>query len=382
MCPQTYKTYSLEKYQGIGSRHTCPKCGRAHCFVLYVDEGGHSLSPTVGRCDHESSCGYHRTPGDYFRDHPEMSQRWNAGDRPPVVSKPVQTRAPCLLPLDMVSKTVTRQTPCDFISFLLTLFPDLVVEGVINEYQIGRTKAGDVIFWQLDTDGKCRTGKVMKYNPQTGKRVKDEGTPGRITWIHSILKARGMIPPEWELSQCLFGEHLLRARPGAEVHIVESEKTAVICAAVMPQYIWLATGGKGQINARFDVLRGRRAVLYPDVDGFEEWTKKAAARFDLNLIVSDYIQKRATETDRQNHIDLADLIIEKLSRRRQGEAATVRQVPESRSEPLSTVIDQPTREALETLCQGREAAPVVAFAEEFGLMVTSVPGSYYQTKLV
>ena len=65
------RSFSLQRYAGISSRHTCPACGGKRCFTLYVDESGEPLSEIVGRCDHESSCGYHYKPKDYFRDHPE-----------------------------------------------------------------------------------------------------------------------------------------------------------------------------------------------------------------------------------------------------------------------------------------------------------------------
>ncbi len=63
--------YSLQKYASPASRHVCPNCGDKHSFCLYVDEAGHALASNVGRCNHESSCGYHYTPKEYFRDHPE-----------------------------------------------------------------------------------------------------------------------------------------------------------------------------------------------------------------------------------------------------------------------------------------------------------------------
>ena len=66
-------TYSLQKYSGLKSRHTCPGCGKKHCFTLYVDENGDILDPSVGRCDHESACGYHYTPKEFFHDNPDLS---------------------------------------------------------------------------------------------------------------------------------------------------------------------------------------------------------------------------------------------------------------------------------------------------------------------
>ena len=64
------------------------------------------------------------------------------------------------------------------------------------------------------------------------------------------MKYAGQLPENWELTQCLFGEHLLSAIDEKQktVALVESEKTAIIASCIMPKYIWLATGGKSQFN--------------------------------------------------------------------------------------------------------------------------------------
>lgn len=64
-------TYQLEKYKNRNSKHTCPQCGQPKCFTYYVDENGLPLDKLVGRCDHESGCGYHYPPKEYFKDHPD-----------------------------------------------------------------------------------------------------------------------------------------------------------------------------------------------------------------------------------------------------------------------------------------------------------------------
>ena len=56
--------YHLRKYAGKSSRLTCPSCGRTYCFTPYVDDDDNILDSTVGRCDHESSCAYHKTPAE------------------------------------------------------------------------------------------------------------------------------------------------------------------------------------------------------------------------------------------------------------------------------------------------------------------------------
>lgn len=87
----------------------------------------------------------------------------------------------------------------------------------------------------------------MQYNPDDGHRVKN-GQTSTVDWIHSLLKRRHELAEEWQLSQCLFGEHLLNTYPDKVVVLVESEKSAVIGSAIFPGYVWLATGGKSQLG--------------------------------------------------------------------------------------------------------------------------------------
>lgn len=98
--------YHLQKYSGPKSRHTCPECGGKHCFTLYVDTEGHILDESVGRCDHESSCGYHYTPSEYFRDHSWKSDirptyRHNAATVPRIASGPS-----CTIPDEYVIRSL------------------------------------------------------------------------------------------------------------------------------------------------------------------------------------------------------------------------------------------------------------------------------------
>ena len=167
---------------------------------------------------------------------------------------------------------------------------------------------------------RCRTGKVMKYDPETGHRIKDPDVLSRITWVHSLMRQAGQLPPTWNLTQCLFGEHLLKEQPEKPVALVESEKTAVICAGLMPKYVWLATGGKSCVNDRLLVLAHRKVVAFPDVDGYQEWTEKLAKYNDLSSVtpgltrglditVSPLLQQSATTEDMEAHIDIADWLI-------------------------------------------------------------------------
>ena len=307
-------SYSLQKYAGTQSRHTCPNCGGKRCFTRYIDEDGNYLSDEVGRCDHESACGYHYTPSDYFRDHPDAKpghdwRELTAEERIRLLSKPEPQTPICTIPEAIVARSVRPEIHSNLTLYLSTILDPVVLEGVIFLYRLGVTKDRDTIFFQIDTQGRCRTGKIMKYNPSTGHRIKDENIPSNITWVHSLLKARGNLPPSWTLTQCLFGEHLLPQYPQRKVALVESEKTAVICAALMPSYVWLATGGKTQLGNKLSVLAGREVIAFPDVDGYEEWRKKLSTSGSLNIRISDYLEKNATPEDREAHIDIADLLL-------------------------------------------------------------------------
>ena len=67
-----------------------------------------------------------------------------------------------------------------------------------------------------------------QHDPATGHRIKEPTAPGKVNWVHSILKQRKLLPADWTLSQCLFGEYILSRYPDNKVMLVESEKTALI----------------------------------------------------------------------------------------------------------------------------------------------------------
>ena len=115
------------------------------------------------------------------------------------------------------------------------------------------------------------------------------------------------------LSKCLFGEHLLSLCPDLPVALVEAEKTAVICSAVIPEFLWLANGGLGQFNDRVKVLLGRQVIAFPNISACDRWRKKAKDYPLLDITVSDYLEKNATPQQREMGADLADWVVEERS---------------------------------------------------------------------
>lgn len=185
------------------------------------------------------------------------------------------------------------------------------IEAVTTRYFIGVTRTGDAIFPQMDVNFICRTAKVMQYDPETGHRIKD--AKGKIKWLHN--NQRYILPDDWELRQCFFGEHLLSSKPykNKAVCIVEAEKTALIMSMELPQYLWMASGGKSNLSvSKAEVLRGRKVILYPDVDGFSEWEKIAEElrEHGIDASTSDYLKKTATEAEKAAKIDIADRVLQ------------------------------------------------------------------------
>lgn len=391
--------YHLQHYQGMATRHECPGCGDRHSFTFYVDDAGCILDESVGRCDHESGCGYHYTPAQFFEAHPERrpGNNWREGKHlerrpysapsPRMQSSPVKAAASSIdtIPYDYVQRSSSLKST--FIQFLCGLFDADAIKRVAEQYAIGATKAGDVIFWQMDCQGLVRGGKIIKYNPQTGHRIKDGA--GHVDWVHSRMKKMGILPDTWVLSQCLFGEHLLR-RPGADgksIALVESEKSAIIGAAAYPKYIWMATGGIGNLKPEWmEALKGHTIIIFPDIDGTAKWREKAAAIRGCKVIISDILERHATPEEREAKIDLADWIIKsrKEARKEPIEAINPPQspihhaaAPEPSNPPIWSEIGIPhlehqsTKEEELAISQMIEENPAMEYLmDSLGLVVT------------
>jgi hypothetical protein len=301
----TESRYQLEK----GSKkHPCPRCGKKR-FVRYLDTStGHYLPQEYGRCDREVNCTYHLNPykDGYSRSVWEQERGQNA-----CTQNPAPTRLPApvpasAIPLELFKKSRAGYSQNNFALYLTRLFGPGLTGQLISRYHVGTSKhwPGATVFWQINKAGKVRTGKVMLYNPETGRRVKEPFN--HITWAHKALKLEG-----FNLRQCFFGEHLLRQ--AGPVAVVESEKTAIIASAYLPRLLWLAVGSLSNLSAeRCQALQGRTVYLFPDLNGFEKWSSKAeelasqlpGTRFQA----SDLLERHATEAERARGLDLADYL--------------------------------------------------------------------------
>lgn len=297
--------YILEPYKSLKSRTTCPACQKKKQFARYIDiDTKEPLSDIAGRCNRELNCGYHYTPKQYFEDNKHLKPI----KKDFVIKKhikPIETQQKPIseIPFDIFKKTRQQYERNNFFTFIQNKIGEELALKVFSLYHLGTSKhwQGATIFWQIDNLGRIRAGKIMLYNKDNGKRIK-EPFP-HITWIHKLTQLK-----DYELNQCLFGEHLIQQHPQKQIAIVESEKTAILAAAYLPKFNWLAAGNLNNLSRkRCKPLKGKTVLLFPDAGAFKIWKDKANTLSDLaSFVVSDLIETKATPEQIKKGFDLAD----------------------------------------------------------------------------
>lgn len=334
LCPfhkDTHPSLNVSRTKGIYKCFSCGAGGDAIRFLMeheqmtYVETLCYlakKYNIEVEGCNNVSVSKGHRTrrKQPIFKQEPTASFIDNSDDGP-------------------FKKSLKHYDRNHLITFLSGVFGVAPVNKMIGEYFIGtecfidagcfnRTSwysqklwDGSTVFWQIDRYGRVHGGKIMQYNPDNGKRVKElyrdaEQRPrGGVTWVHSALKI-----PDYQLSQCLFGEHLLARYPGKTVAIVESEKTAMIASGVFDDCITLATGGFDNLKFEMcEALYGRDVILMPDngkyksfmgndgkpKDGWLEKGKLLRHMFE-RLRIADIMEREAKNPGD----DIGDLILD------------------------------------------------------------------------
>lgn len=291
----------MEDYRYIldkgSKKFRCPSC-RKKRFVKYLDQKEDEYLPErYGRCDREDSCGYFLSP--YEDDTLEFDDSEDWRNEP----QQQQEESPDFIPYEIFKASRAKYESNKFVQYLLQLFDDSTVSELIQKYHIGTSKhwPGSTVFWQIDQQGNIRTGKVMQYD-NTGHRVKEPYN--KITWVHSL------ITDEYNLDQCLYGEHLITDED-QPVAIVESEKTAIIASVYFPKYTWLASGAKHNLKPeKCGCLMGKRVTLFPDVGAFQEWQQKEnELSYFCNINTSKLLENLADPEAQAEGYDLADYLV-------------------------------------------------------------------------
>ena len=292
--------YSLDK---SSKKFVCPSCAKKR-FVRYVNTSTNDfLNETDGRCDRETSCGYHKFPS---KNETITTQR--------LESKIIM---PSFIELSLVTQSLKKYDSNNLIKFLEKQFTKEEIQICIDKYKIGTSKHwdGSTVFWQIDQSNKVHTGKIMLYDENNGKRIKEPFS--HIHWVHKKINK-----PKYQLNQCLFGLHLvknkLESAPQNSVSdplfktiaITESEKTAIIMSIFLPDYTWLATGGKQNLKLQLlQPLKNESIVAFPDKGEYEDWNRKIVEFQKLGFTIkcSSLVEK----SDFEIGTDLADIYFKK-----------------------------------------------------------------------
>lgn len=287
----------------------CPLCHHKALKRYWDNELNEYLNDSVGRCNREVNCGYHLTPKQYFEDNEIAYKSFDFINKIPQI-KP----EPTYIDWRILEQTLNRSAPNHFANYLRNLFQDEMTETLVKRFKIATSThwEGATIFWQIDEQMRVHTGKIMLYNAQTGKRVKEPFN--HIHWVHSLAKWK-----DFNLERCFFGLHQVVDDLDKTIGIVESEKTAILLTAVYPKITWLASGGMGLTIQNFEPLKNRKIILYPDVGNdnngqgtpFQKWQDKAEILelMAYDVSVSNLIEQNATQEQRIKGYDLADYLI-------------------------------------------------------------------------
>ncbi|MEQ3501154.1 DUF6371 domain-containing protein [Tenacibaculum sp. SSH1-16] len=317
--------YKLEPYNGHKTRYKCPNCKKHKTFTRYINtETNEYLSENVGICNRRIKCNYHYTPKNYFDNNKNLSTPVKNIKKVQLVKKTSKKdNSISYIDESLVIESLNKQKN-NFIFFLEKLLGKKETTYLKNLYKIGTSDhwQNSTVFWQIDEKLKVRSGKIMLYNKNSGKRVK---TPyNYINWIHKTEKLKN-----YNLKQCLFGLHLINQNKNLPIGIVESEKTAIIASVYIDQFIWLACGSVNNLNyENTKALKGRNVVLFPDLNCFDLWSKKIKHLFPLaNYRVSDVLEKNSSIEEKKSGYDLADYLIhfqrinkELIKRKKENEA--------------------------------------------------------------
>ena len=153
---------------------------------------------------------------------------------------------------ESVRLCVNNTNENNLLLYLRTKYGDIKTDIVKRMYYIGTSRDLGTVFWSINRAKKVQKAKVSYYKPN-GRRTNRFKVPYKN---------------EDGYYSCLFGEHLLDVIENKEkaVMLVESEKTAIVCAMHYPEYIWLAYGGITALtNEKIQVLIGRKVILIPDM---------------------------------------------------------------------------------------------------------------------
>ena len=257
--------WKLQRYNGQNTRFRCPNCRKSRQYTRFINSLGEYAPFEYGKCNRSEKCGYFNYPNGEKTTAPDFKH------------KPKKIEF-----IDWNNYNYDLDLNASFTSSLIELIGDekLVFETLCKYYV--RTDGNNMIYPYVDANNRLTYVKKMLY-----KGLK------RDKYIYTPHKAdKGVF------KQCLFGLHLVSDL--IQNCVVESEKTALVCAILYPDYTWLATGGLNMVS-KVNVLD--KAIIYPDKGkAFTIWKDKLNEnKYTFNDILEN--------TNLPDGSDLADMVL-------------------------------------------------------------------------
>lgn len=282
----------------------CPSCGeRSLCTFFDRREGKpvRSLNGEVfGKCNHINKCGFNNFPHslislDKWRRELERSgsplpapQEVNYGAN---INLPAQSspRVQKVFFLKTDLEALDRVGVLDL--WLAEKFGEEALKELKRRFYFGAMEVKGRMYSafihispeNISENGlKFNNAKLIEYKREGGA-LKRSGEQHAITWLHAVksVKSPPFAAQEW--TQTLFGLNQLRMFPEKVVRVVEGYRTALVCTAYFPEFVWLAADsvtGLRMYSGRYELvepLKGREVELLPDLSpgALEMWEKDA-----------------------------------------------------------------------------------------------------------
>jgi len=312
-------------------RSKCPFCGKRGKYSAFMNTETKQLAPVeYGMC---SSCRKAKRPPDNFIQ----------GESAKADDNEIGFFEADTVHINMINQfyRLAFQVSNNFIEGLEKKFGYERVKQVVNQYKLGSFEEFDsgvnsaVVFPYLFKDTHCCTGKLMWFD-EDFHRIK-EGRKKYPKFLHNLIYTNdngirydlndyddddNIIP--FKLKLCLFGHHQIINEKKKVICLVESEKTAVIMSIVLPEYIWVASGGKTLIqDYKFLFFAGRKCLAFPDLslddNVYQYWIKKLSyynKKYDYDIDIIDYYSEFLQNDiglinySKLKGFDIADFVLE------------------------------------------------------------------------
>ena len=336
-----------------------PECKAIGRFTKYLDNStGLYLENGFGKCDREDSCGYHLQPKVEFIKDSESKFKVVAKD---LFSSDSLNNDRYLETFHYLKNTLNKvYNPKNlgnniFINSLIKRYGrDRVLKAysmynlgcgfngstLFPYYHLNSLKTAKIIHFKEDLHRNkdinpmwLHSAKSFTYHNQTSKnyeKVLNNCYPEETTDYQDFINHRedyseDSVCEPFNFAVPLFGWDLLdlEENKNKQICLVESEKTAVICSIVFPDYVWLASGGKPYIQEyKFNYYSGRNWFILPDLstedNTLKYWVKcldKIKTKYQMYDTFIDYMPEDNQTNDfnlnaKANGLDIADYILD------------------------------------------------------------------------